>query len=183
VWQGQVPPSTPQLPDGLEGLADRVAAVLKAGGPDWVAVVDGDGIGGGLVDMLRRRGCPVHEYRGSRAPKRPDRFLNTRAEAHWEMRELVKARGVALPSAGATGDQLAADLGAPRWHANNLKALIQVERKDELIGRLGRSPDLGDAAIMACWQQPVQVSEDESGLWHRRGASAHLTAGLLDQQM
>lgn len=63
------------------------------------------------------------------------------------MRELLD------PSAGATlalpdDDELVGDLCAPKWRINST-GRIQVESKDDIRKRLGRSTDLGDAVVMA----------------------------------
>jgi hypothetical protein len=73
-------------------------------------------------------------------------FRNKRAEWHWKMREALDP---------ATGDELAlppdremrADLIAPRWKLTAQG--IQIEEKDEIKSRLGRSPDSGEAVIYA----------------------------------
>lgn len=73
-------------------------------------------------------------------------FLNRRAEVWWKLREaLDPAVGsrIALPP----DDKLKADLTTPRWKP--VKAGIQIEGKDEIRKRLGRSPDRGDAVTMA----------------------------------
>jgi hypothetical protein len=57
----------------------------------------------------------------------------------------------------ANGDDLAlpddpemlADLCAPKWSLSTSGILI--ESKDDIIERIGRSPDCGDAVVMACW--------------------------------
>ncbi|MGH7095603.1 MAG: terminase [Stellaceae bacterium] len=73
-------------------------------------------------------------------------FANKRAEAWWRFREALDPQtgdSVALPP----DPELAADLAASRW---KLAARgIQVEQKDEIRKRLGRSPDRGDAVVMA----------------------------------
>jgi hypothetical protein len=47
-------------------------------------------------------------------------------------------------------DQLTGDLTEPTWSVNS-KGQIVVESKDELVRRLGRSPDEGDAVMMVMW--------------------------------
>lgn len=64
---------------------------------------------------------------------------------------------VALPK----NHRLLADLCAPRFR-NTARGLI-IEGKADIKRRLGRSPDRGDAVVLACPRTPV--------LWdHRRGA-------------
>lgn len=74
------------------------------------------------------------------------RFANLRAELVWRMREVLdpaNATQIALPSDPA----LKADLTAYKWKIT--KQGILVRSKDEMKVDLGRSPDDGDAVIMA----------------------------------
>lgn len=73
-------------------------------------------------------------------------FTNVRAEAYWGMREALDPNtgdDIALPN----DPELLADLCSPRWSLRTTGIL--VESKDDIIKRLGRSPDCGDAVVMA----------------------------------
>jgi len=77
-------------------------------------------------------------------------FFNLRSEIVWRMREVLdptNAVQIALPPDPA----LKADLCAYKWKPvkGAKKTLIQVRSKDEMKAELGRSPDDGDAVIMA----------------------------------
>lgn len=77
-------------------------------------------------------------------------FFNVRAELVWRMREALdptNPQPIALPPDPA----LKADLCAYKWKPvkGAKKTLIQVRSKDEMKVALGRSPDDGDAVIMA----------------------------------
>lgn len=77
-------------------------------------------------------------------------FFNVRAEMVWRMREALdptNAVQIMLPPDPA----LKADLCAYKWKPvkGSKKTLIQVRSKDEMKIELGRSPDDGDAVIMA----------------------------------
>jgi len=61
----------------------------------------------------------------------------------------LKGEGIALPP----DPELVSDLCAPRWKLTARG--IQVESKDEIIKRLGRSPDCGDAVVMAKENQDI----------------------------
>ena len=127
----------------------HVAAKLAGGAS---AVVDVIGIGAGVVDRLREQGHSVTGFHASERSTHRDRtgemaFLNQRAEAWWNLRDLLD------PAYGATlalpdDDELIGDLCAPRWRLNST-GRIQVESKDEIRKRLGRSTDVGDAVMMA----------------------------------
>lgn len=73
-------------------------------------------------------------------------FANYRALMYWRMREALDPLNpdpIALPN----DPKLKGDLCTPRWR-HVLKGIL-VESKEEVISRLGRSPDDGDAYCMA----------------------------------
>lgn len=80
-------------------------------------------------------------------------FKNLRSWMIWRFRELLnpKTSKVVLPA----DSKLRADLCAPRWKltppisGSTAKGRIQVESKDDIKKRIGRSPDRGDAVIYA----------------------------------
>lgn len=134
--------------------AGRAEGILtKAGG--GVAVVDVIGIGAGVVDKLRENGLTVSAFNASEGTKRRDRtgelgFTNVRSAAWWSLREQLD------PAYGATlalpdDDMLIGDLTAPHWRVLS-GGKIQVESKDDIRKRLGRSTDSADAVIQACWE-------------------------------
>ncbi len=90
----------------------------------------------------------INSARGSKALTADGRlaFANLRAELAWRMREAldpVNPHPIALPPDPA----LRADLTAYKW--TNTKSGILVRSKDEMKIALGRSPDDGDAVLMA----------------------------------
>lgn len=131
----------------------RVLGIVTAH-PDRRPIVDVIGIGAGVVDRLREQGVSVEAFNASEGTDRRDRsgelgFTNTRSAAHWNLRELLDpAYGaeLALPP----DDRLTGDLTAPHWRVMS-GGRIQVESKDEIRKRLGRSTDDGDAVVQAAW--------------------------------
>jgi len=86
------------------------------------------------------------------------KFVNVRAAGWWRMREALapeRIPHVALPP----DTRLAADLCAPRY-ALTARG-IQVEDKDDIRKRLGRSPDRGDAVVLAAFRTPLIVERGE----------------------
>jgi hypothetical protein len=133
----------------------RVAALLRAH-PNATASVDIIGIGAGVFDSLREQGLKPSAFNASAKADGKDRsgelgFLNLRAEAWWHLREELD------PAFGATlalppDDQLIADLVTPHYTETS-RGLIQIEGKDEIRKRLGRSTDSADAVVMACFDK------------------------------
>jgi hypothetical protein len=117
-----------------------------------LAVIDAIGVGTGVVDRLREQGVKVDAYMGSgKALKRDETgeitFLNRRAESWWHLRDLLNPQfdhQIALPD----DPELIGDLVAPKFDQTST-GHIKIEDKDDIIVRLGRSPDKADAVVMA----------------------------------
>ncbi len=139
------------------GMAGRIAGIQEH--HEVEAVVDAIGIGAGVTARLRELGLSVVAFSASERTDMRDlsgemRFRNKRAAAWWHMRELLdpaNEQNVALPP----DDTLTGDLTAPHWR--DTSAGVQIESKDDIKKRLGRSTDDGDAVVMAFWQEPVRV--------------------------
>jgi len=79
------------------------------------------------------------------------RFRNVRTQLWWQMREAldpINNTGICLPP----DQNLLADLAAPLWEMAG--PLIIVESRDEIVKRIGRSPDHGTAYILALLMTP-----------------------------
>lgn len=131
----------------------RVAGVLEGAGAGR-AQVDVIGIGAGVYDRLREQGFDVEAFNASEATKMKDRsgefgFTNVRSAAWWNLREMLDP--AYDPTLAFPDDELLiGDLTAPRWRITS-GGKIQVESKDDIKKRLGRSPDSGDGVMQACW--------------------------------
>lgn len=144
---------------------DHVERALAEGG---YASIDVDGIGASTYHlMLPTWGSKVRAYAGSeqRGERLTDRsgemtHYNVRAAAYWHLREMLdpsRHSMVALPP----GREVLADLTAPRWTKTGDK--IQIEKKKDIKARLGRSPDVGDALVMAAWTDPMAGFNEAMG--------------------
>ncbi|MEU1815158.1 hypothetical protein ABZ543_08165 [Streptomyces roseifaciens] len=119
-----------------------------------VPVVDSMGVGGGVVDRLRELNVPVLAYTGAARTRARTRdgeygFANLRSAAYYRLRELLDPAfdpEIMLPP----DDLLISDLTTPTWKVTTgIPPKIQVEPKEQLVERMGRSPDRGDAVAMA----------------------------------
>ena len=144
-----------ETPDGPH-VAALVARLLTG---TAVANVDVIGVGGSVVDHLRGHGLAVQALNAAAGTTARDRtgelgFANRRSEWWWRLREALDpdhGEGLALPDDRG----LLAELAAPRW---KLAARgIQVEGKDDVRRRLGRSPDRADAITYALVPPPAPV--------------------------
>ena len=130
------------------------SAVVKVRRDNCPVVVDlGGGWGGDAVIALKDNGIEVVTYMGlnpSSATTRDGklRFVNLRAECIWKLREALDpgqegGSVIALPPDDA---ELKADLASFRWMLKPNG--IQIESKEDIKKRIGRSPDRGEAVVM-----------------------------------
>jgi hypothetical protein len=137
-------------------LAERVIEYLQKEKPDAL-VVDGDGIGAGVIDHLRHRGFTdkVFEFHGGATPNDQAMYFNRRAEIWGAMRDWVNA-GAEIPD----DPELATDLTGPEY-GFSAKQQIQLERKEDMKKRGLASPDCGDMLAMtfAVKVAPKRVQE------------------------
>jgi hypothetical protein len=129
----------------------HVKGILEAD-DSVTAVVDVIGIGAGVVDRLREQHMKVVAFNASKGSKAKDStrefgYANRRSEALWTMRQALDPSGnpdICLPD----DEMLLGDLSAPQWTVTS-GGRIQVEGKDDIRKRLGRSTDDGDAVVFA----------------------------------
>ena len=150
-----------ETPDGPAVAALAVAA-MRDRAP---VVVDAVGIGASVYDHLSGNGVPCLAFNGAERATARDRtgamgFVNRRAEWWWRLREALDpayGQDIALPPDA----RLRADLCAPRWRLTPRGILI--EPKEEIVARIGRSPDRGDAATYALCDEAVVKRATVSG--------------------
>ncbi len=151
-----------ETPDG-----SSVAALVVLHRRDQAMVIMdmGGGYGGApyerLLDNNLEPGKDIKKYKGANESRRrtDDKaalpFYNKRAEVYWRFREALDpdqfgGSTIALPEDPA----MVADLTAVTWKRGRNNC-IQAIPKEELVKKLGRSPDDGDAVVMAWSEGPT----------------------------
>lgn len=124
-------------------IAERVIHWIEKDDPDAV-VIDGDGIGAGVIDQVKARGYSrkLHEFRGGLRANDPLSFYNRRAEVWSAMKEWIESL-VEIPDDA----ELATDLTGPQY-GYSAKNQIQLEKKEDMKTRGLSSPDIGDMLAM-----------------------------------
>lgn len=113
--------------------------------------IDIGGIGSSAFDSLATMYENVNAMNASGASEYRDKsgklkMRNKRAEYYWRMRDALDPNGgdnIALPP----GNEIVADLCSARYKLTTAGA--QVEEKEEIKKRLGRSPDKGESILLA----------------------------------
>lgn len=160
-----------RAPGSTTRTGDDVAAlVIRARRDCCPVIIDvGGGWGADAVGVLERNGIPVVGFLGQKVSSSKDRngqlkFKNKRAEAWWRFREALDPEqeggsGLALPPDAS----IKADLAAPTFEVRSGE--IVIEPKEAIKKRLGRSPDDGDAIVMA-------LSEGDAALMRQQRRAA-----------
>jgi hypothetical protein len=127
----------------LQVRRDAAPVVLDVGG----------GYAGAIIERLKDNDIPFHRFNGnttatSKAINSGLPFLNRRAEAYWKFREALDPNQeggsiIALPP----DTELKSDLTAVCWELQNGR--IKLQAKDDIKELIGRSPNKGDAVVMA----------------------------------
>jgi len=157
-WFAPIVSITGERKSSGNDIAMEVVKVRRDGAP--VVIDSSAGYAGAAIERFRDNQIPFHRFNGGAASGASAlnsglKFGNKRAEAWWRMREALDPNqlggsAIALPP----DEELKNDLTAPTWEPKGGK--IYVESKDQIRDRLGRSPDKGDAVIMALTEGDYQ---------------------------
>ena len=106
-------------------------------------IVDGGGLGAGVVDRLRQLNVPVLEYQGG-AKSPEQKCYNMRAASWWRMKEWLPT-GTVPDSEDLTSDMTGIEYG---FGTGSTDGQIKLERKEDMKKRGLASPDHADALAM-----------------------------------
>lgn len=135
---------------------------------DAVVIVDmGGGYGGSIYEQLHENKIDAQMFKGAegsvrRTEDKQYAFKNRRTEAYWRFREaLDPSRPGGSPIRLPDDLALLAELTAPTFFED--RKVIELEPKDKVKQRLGRSPDRSDAVVMA-WSAGGKI-DSHYGVW------------------
>lgn len=156
---------------------DNAKVIIDVGG-GWGADAYGKLISNG-IDPVPYMG--VKSSHG-RAQGGMMKFFNVRTEAYWKLREALNpdqpgGSMVCLPP----GQIILSDLSAPTYSliagSNSAGGTLKLESKEDIKKRLGRSPDAGDAIVMA-WYDGVRQENVRGGYtYHKRKGPPKVNLG------
>lgn len=144
--------------------SDVAGLILSKRRDNAMVIIDvGGGWGADAYGHLRENQIEAVPYMGVKAAVTRTiegqlRFANVRTEAYWRLREALNpdqpgGSPIMLPD----DRELLADLTAPKY--SPVPGGIALEPKDQLVKRIGRSPDRGDAVVMA-WYSGAKALTD-----------------------
>jgi hypothetical protein len=155
-----------QTPTGSE-TAGLVVAATRDRAPVHIDII---GVGASPFDFLVAAGLHAVGVNVGEAAVSTDksgrlRFSNQRSALWWRFREMLDPDSnlaVALPR----NEELRRELCAPKWLVRS--GVIYVESREELIKRVGRSPDLASAVLLASMDTPKSNSFGQELVRQRR---------------
>lgn len=115
-------------------------------------LVDEDGVGGGVKDILRCKG-----FQAASSPLKGDKYLNLKAQCGYMLAKKVNERGIRIETDDPQiREQVVAELDQVlRARDTDKDGKLALVSKDSVKQRLGRSPDLADPLLMRMWFELV----------------------------
>lgn len=164
--------STPgkSTPNGATAAA-FVVGVRRNGCP--IIVDMGGGYGGACYEWLKNNEIDCIAYKGAEKSVRRSRdkklkFVNKRSQAYWQFREaLDPSQQGGSPISLPDSPKLIAGLCAPTFDIGPNG--VRVEPKEDVVKRLGFSPDEADAVVMAWAYGGVTNELDQAARPDSRG--------------
>lgn len=152
---------------GVDEVADKVkATAAKYFVPFSKIIVDEDGVGGGVVDVLRG----VKGFMANRTPflnrftGLPDNFKNLKTQCAYLLADYVNNHKIAIKNVGDDIKQMIReDLAWIKRKNADKDGKLEIMSKDEIKESLGRSPDIGDTLMMRMYfelEQPTQTTKN-----------------------
>lgn len=147
---------------------DDIRSDIDAYGiPRSNVLVDEDGIGGAVVDMVPgvigfNGGASPFGKVGEEGKETKENYDNLRAQCVYHLSETAKARKIAVTESNLeTRELLAQDLQQFKRRDADKDGKLKVSKKEDMKQALGRSPDVGDTLMMRSY---FDVREREAEL-------------------
>lgn len=126
-------------------VCSRVLQMTKETESNYI-IIEADGLGGPICDFVRKlkpSSITLHEVYMSGKAEDEDQFANKRAEIYFHAKKEVEEGREQIPE----DEYLQQEIGEIKYFFNT-RGRIQLESKDDVKERLGRSPDRADAWVL-----------------------------------
>lgn len=140
----------------IHETADKVRTALHAYGiPREHVLVDADGVGGGVFDLVPG----IIGFNGGAAPfgmigekETRERYENLKTQCTYHTAEMAHSRRISISEISVEArEQLAADLQQFKRRNSDKEGKLKIVKKEEVKAALGRSPDVGDTITMRAY--------------------------------
>lgn len=158
-WRGKIKSYQRQTLDVTGGLIEDAMYRLGCGKSN--VLVDEDGMGGGIVDMLKYKGfvnnstplpSPDSPFDPNTGKRKPENFTNLKSQCYFRLAKRINDGGVFLEVSDEETKQLIIqELEWVKRKNMDKDGKLAVLGKDEVKEAIGRSPDFADALMMREW--------------------------------
>lgn len=153
-----------RLPESAEKVRTAIASY---GIPREHVLIDEDGIGGGLLDLVPG----VIGFSGGAAPfgkvgekEVKENYNNLRTQCVYHLAHLARQRKVRVSDYNIeTRERIAEDLKQFKRRDSDIEGKLKITKKPDMKAALGRSPDCGDTLMMRSY---FDLRERETDLAH-----------------
>lgn len=111
--------------------------------------IDNVGVGSAIASRLRELGITTYSADARRSSGQKQRFQNLKSEMFWTAREMFVEQLVSIPDDSILIEELGA-ISYDLTSSGEIK-LVDIDSKDKIRKRLGRSPNRCEALVYALW--------------------------------
>lgn len=157
VWQGMTSIKKVVIPKcRIDELANAIRQLQREYGvPNSNTIVDEDGVGGGVVDILRCKGF-VNNSRPLPEMRKQPNYSNLRSQCYFKLADAVNNNLMYLPNEPIKDrDIVVEELEQIKQKDIDKDGKIAVISKDEIKKVIGRSIDEADTIMMRMWFELV----------------------------
>lgn len=157
VWQGMTSIKKVVIPKcRIDELANAIRQLQREYGvPNSSTIVDEDGVGGGVVDILRCKGF-VNNSRPLPEMRKQPNYSNLRSQCYFKLADAVNNNLMYLPNEPIKDrDIVVEELEQIKQKDIDKDGKIAVISKDEIKKVIGRSIDEADTIMMRMWFELV----------------------------
>lgn len=124
--------------------------------------IDRTGVGSGTLAALLEQKIKASGCNFGEGSSKPEEFLNLKSELFWGIRDGLRLGEIAIAPLGRIEEMVFDDLSSIRYDVT-AKGQIKCEEKAKTRQRLGRSPDAGDAVVIAWFKRKKFVADFSVG--------------------
>lgn len=154
-------------------LAQKIANEINDNSPNAVFFDTTGGYGAGACDRLRQLGYEVMEVNFASRDGIDDQYQNMRISMWDQTRKWLETGSI------PDDEKLIRDLTTPEFMYNRMTGKKQLESKEDIKKRLGRSPDRADSLVVS-FAYPVRPEEPERFLTQAEKDWRHITGMAND---
>lgn len=166
LWRGRVLYSVRYIQpkddreDTITLASYHVVPLIKSLGGMYGVAVDNTGVGAGTLGWLRSQGYFAQGCKFGESPENKNEFVDRKTELYWWLRDGLRKGEIAIAPLGEVEEEVFEEIAAIRYNPDT-ENKVKCEQKKETKKRLKRSPDGGDAVVIAGEIKPMPLIKDK----------------------